>query len=50
MFKWLSKYFASPKALREAGIMGMNNRNFKIISKKIIKSSKKSLKAGTLNF
>ena len=33
MFKWLSKYFASPKALREAGIMGMNNRNFKIISK-----------------
>lgn len=33
MFKWLSKYFASPQSLRDAGIMGMNSRNFKIISK-----------------
>ena len=33
MFQWLSKYFASPKALHEAGILGMNSRNFKFISK-----------------
>lgn len=33
MFKWLSKYFASPAELREAGILGMNSRNFKFIAK-----------------
>ena len=33
MFKWLSKYFVTPSQLREAGILGMNRRNFKFISK-----------------
>ena len=33
MFKWLSKYFATPSQLREAGILGMNRRNFKFIAK-----------------
>ncbi len=33
MFKWLSKYFATPNQLREAGILGMNRRNFKFIAK-----------------
>lgn len=33
MFKWLSKYFASPTELRNAGILGMNGRNYKFISK-----------------
>ena len=30
--KWFSS-FVSPRALREAGVMGMNARNFKVISK-----------------
>lgn len=33
MFQWLSKYFASPAELRNAGILGMNSRNFKFIAK-----------------
>lgn len=33
MFKWLSKYFASPSELYKAGILGMNSRNFKFIAK-----------------
>lgn len=33
MFKWLSKYFASPKELHAAGILGMNSRNYKYLAK-----------------
>ncbi len=33
MFRWLSKYFATPSELREAGILGMNRRNFKFIAR-----------------
>ena len=32
MFQWLSKYFASPSELFEAGVLGMNSRNFKVIA------------------
>ena len=32
MFGWLSSY-VSPKRLREAGVMGMNDRNYNIIAK-----------------
>ena len=31
MFDWLK--FSSPKELRKAGVLGMNNRNYNIISK-----------------